>query len=342
MSQWVSQVLSRLLDGQDMSAEEVRRFLREALSGACGELETSALLVGLRAKGETAGEIAAAASVLREEMIPLEIGRPGLLDTAGTGGDRASTFNISTAAALVAAGAGVAVVKHGNRAVSSRSGSADVLEALGVRIDGTAAFAKQCLDKAGFAFCLATRFHPVLSRLADLRRRLGVWTIFNCLGPLLNPGGAQYQLLGVGRPELLDKLAGALALLGTTRALVVCGSDGLDEVTMSGSTEVREVEGNHVKSRQWTTQDFGLEPCAISDLHADGPGPSAAIIQNILNGENGPAARVVLANAAAALLAAGVVPNLATGVTLAKEAIKSGRARQVLDRLIACSLETAP
>src|SRR5262245_49236322 len=192
-------------------------------------------------KGETAEELAAAAAVLREAMVKLPAARGGVLDTCGTGGDGTGTFNISTAAALVAAAAGVPVVKHGNRAVSGNSGSADVLAALGVRVEGDGAFARRCLERAGLAFCFAPYFHPALRHVAAVRRRLGIGTLLNCLGPLANPAGAAYQLLGVGRPELLDRMAGALARLGTGRALVVCGRDGLDEVSLGGPTLVREV-----------------------------------------------------------------------------------------------------
>jgi anthranilate phosphoribosyltransferase len=295
------------------------------------------VLVALHMKGETAAELAAAAAVLREHMVRLDTGGAAVLDTCGTGGDGTGTFNISTAAALVAAGAGVPVVKHGNRAVSGRSGSADVLTALGVAVEGDAAHARRCLDAAGLAFCFAPHFHPALRHVAAVRRRLGVRTVFNCLGPLANPAGAAHQLLGVGRPELLDPLAGALALLGTRRALLVCGRDGLDEVSLSGPTLVREVCGGRVRAWEWTPDDFGLGPCALDELRADGPAESAAVVRAVLDGQGGPARRVVLANAAAALLAAERAATPAEGVALAEEALTAGRARRVLERLVACS-----
>jgi anthranilate phosphoribosyltransferase len=338
---WFPATLSGLLDRRDLTAEAMRLLLEEVIAGRCGEAETAALLVALRMKGETAEELAAAAGVLRAHAVRLETGRSGVLDTCGTGGDGAGTFNVSTAVALVAAGAGVPVVKHGNRAVSGRSGSADVLAELGVRVEGDAAWARRCLDEAGLAFCFAPHFHPALRHVAEVRRRLNVRTLFNCLGPLANPAGAEYQLLGVGRMEWLDPMAGALARLRTRRAFLVCGRDGLDEVTLAAPTLVREVAGGTVTTHEWTAADFGLEPCAPGDLHADGPAASAAVLRSVLAGDDGPAARVVLANAAAALVAAGRVPGLRDGVALARVTLASGQARRVLDRLAVCSARGA-
>jgi anthranilate phosphoribosyltransferase len=225
------------------------------------------------------------------------------------------------------------VVKHGNRAVSSCSGSADVLAVLGVAVETDADYARRCLDRAGLAFCFAPQFHPALRQVAAVRRRLGVPTLFNCLGPLANPAGACYQLIGVSRPELLDLVAGALARLGTRHALVVSGLDGLDEVSLSAPTSVREVQDGCISNRQWTAADFELEPCRLADLHADGPAASAAMLMDVLEGRDGPATWVVLANAAAALLAADKVATPAEGTRLARQAISSGRARVVLEKL---------
>jgi anthranilate phosphoribosyltransferase len=336
-----AELLAALTERRDLSEGQMRALIGAVVAGRCGEVETAALLVALRMKGETAAELAAAAAVLREHMVRLETGRADVLDTCGTGGDGTGTFNISTAAALVAAAAGVAVVKHGNRAVSGKSGSADVLAELGVRVEGDAACARRCLDRAGLAFCFAPHFHPALRHVAGLRRRLGVRTLFNFLGPLANPAGAAYQLLGVGRLDLLDPLAGALARLGTRRALLVCGRDGLDEVSLSAPTLVREVRGGRVSAWEWKPDDFGLAPCALEDLRAGGAGASAAVIRGVLEGGDGPAARVVLANAAAALLAAEQVATPRAGVDRARAALAGGRARAVLDRLAACSHEAA-
>ncbi|MCI0458397.1 MAG: anthranilate phosphoribosyltransferase [Gemmataceae bacterium] len=334
---WFAEVLAALVARRDLSRAQVRAALGAMMAGRCGEAEAAAFLVALRMKGESAEEIAAAAEVLREHMVRWEPGCERVLDTCGTGGDGTGTFNISTATALVVAGAGVRVVKHGNRSVSSRSGSADVLTALGVRVEGDGAFARLCLERAGLAFCFAPHFHPALRHIAPVRRRLGIGTLFNCLGPLANPAGAAYQLLGVGRPELLDLMAGALARLGTGRALVVCGRDGLDEVSLTAPTLVREVCGHTVRAWEWTAADFGLAPCALADLRADGPEASAALVQAVLDGADGPAMRVVLANSAAALVAAEHVDTLAQGVTLARAALTSGKARAVLARLVDCS-----
>jgi anthranilate phosphoribosyltransferase len=329
----VSDLLAGLIDRRNLADESMRALMEELISGRCGEAESAALLIALRMKGETTEEIAAAALVLRENMVRWDPGRPQVLDTCGTGGDGTRTFNISTAAAFVAAAAGVPVVKHGNRAVSSRSGSADVLAALGIAVEGDAEHARRCLDRAGLAFCFAPHFHPALRHVAAVRRRLGVATLFNCLGPLANPAGACYQLLGVGRRDLLDPMAGALARLGTAHALVVCGKDGLDEVSLSAATSVREVRAGRVTSWEWTPADFGLEPCRLADLHADGADASAALILQVLEGRDGPATRMVLANAAAALLAAEKVGSVREGVALSRQAISSGRARDVLEKL---------
>jgi anthranilate phosphoribosyltransferase len=332
-------VLACLLDRRDLPPGRMRAVMGELMAGRCGEAEAAAFLVALRMKGETAAELAEAAAVLREHMLRWDPGKGGVLDTCGTGGDGTCTFNISTAAALVAAASGVPVVKHGNRSASGRTGSADVLAALGVRVEGDCALARRCLDGAGIAFCFAPHFHPAMRHVAAVRRRLGVATLFNCVGPLANPAGAPYQLLGVGRPDLLDRMAGALARLGTRRALVVSGEDGLDEVSLAAPTQVREVRGGEVSAWRWTPADFALGPCPPAALRADGPEASAALVRDVLAGRGGPAADVVLANAAAALLAAERVRTVAEGVARAREAVASGRARAVLERMAACSRE---
>lgn len=330
-------VLAALLDGRNLAEGEMTALMEELMSGRAGEAETAAVLVALRAKGETPAELAAAARVLRRHMLRLDPGRAGVLDTCGTGGDGTGTFNISTAAALVVAGCGVPVVKHGNRAVSSQSGSADVLAALGVRVEGDLPFTRRCLDRAGLAFCFAPHFHPALRHVAPVRRRLGVRTLFNLLGPLANPAGADFQVLGVGRPDLLDTLAAALSLLGPRRALLVSGKDGLDEVSLAGPTFVREVAGSRVRAWEWTPDDFGLAPCDTAVLRVPGAAESAAVIRGILAGDDGPPTRVVLANAAAALVAVGRAATPREAVALAADSLASGRARRVLDQLLDCS-----
>jgi anthranilate phosphoribosyltransferase len=329
----IAEMLANLIAGRDLTDEQVATVVREMLLGRHPEADTAAWLIALRMKGETAREVAAAARVLREQMVRWDPGLPHVLDTCGTGGDGIGTFNISTATAFVVAAAGVPVVKHGNRAVSSQSGSADVLAALGVGVDGNGEQARRSLLETGLAFCFAPHFHPALRHVAALRRRLGVPTILNCLGPLANPAGAQWQLLGVGRRELLDVVAGALANLGTGRALVVCSADGLDEVSLAAPTEVRQVSGNCVTAWEWTAADFALSPCALEDLRADGPAQSGLIIEGVLRGTPGGPADIVLANAAAALLAAGRVSAVRDGVAVARDALRSGRALQVLEKL---------
>jgi anthranilate phosphoribosyltransferase len=339
---WFASTLTALLDRHDLDPVHMCELMHEVLSGTFREVELAGFLVALRMKGETSAELAAAAAVLREYMVTLDTGRDDVLDTCGTGGDGSGTFNISTATALVVAGAGVPVVKHGNRAMSSRSGSADVLAALGVTLDADPAVARRCLDEAGMAFCLAPHFHPALRQVSDVRRRLGVRTLFNCIGPLANPACAPYQLLGVGWMEWLDRLAGALVRLGTRHALLVCGHDGLDEVSLSAPTRVCEVRDGEVRALEWAPADFGLAPCTLDELRVDGPEESARVIREVLAGKETAALRVVLANAAAALLAADQVQTLPDGVECALQAVRSGRAAQVLDDLIACSRPEPP
>jgi anthranilate phosphoribosyltransferase len=332
-SAWHTTGLPLLLERQDLPSELVRAAVRDWTAGNFDEGEAAAFLIALRMKGEAASEIAAAVEVLRESMIRLEPpGRP-VLDTCGTGGDGSGTFNISTATALVVAGTGMPVVKHGNRSVSSRSGSADVLAALGIPVESGPSWSTRCLDSHGFAFCFAPHFHPALAKVGPLRRKLGVRTIFNLLGPLLNPAGAEYQLLGVGKVDLLDRLAGACARLGTRQAFLVCGTDGLDEVSLATTTLVRRVRNGQVESLEWSAADFGLEPVANDVIRADGPEESAAIIRRMLAGEDGPARRIVLANSAAALLACERVSDLRSGVEMATQSIDSGCAQNVLKGL---------
>jgi anthranilate phosphoribosyltransferase len=329
----IPEILQVLLVRRELTELQLRWMMGEMMAGRSGDAEAAAFLVALRMKGETARELAWAAQVMREQMVRWDPGRNDLLDTCGTGGDGGGTFNISTATALVVAGAGVPVVKHGNRAVSSRTGSADVLAALGVKIDGGPDFARRCLHEANFAFCFAPQFHPALKHVAAIRRTLGIPTIFNCLGPLANPAGARHQLLGVGRLELLDLMAGALACLNAHRAFVIFSHDGLDEVSLSGPTLVREVHGGAVTSREWVPADFGLDTCALAELSAAHADASAGMIKDVLAGRDGPPGRIVLANAAAALLAAERVATVREGVEAARSAIASGAARRVLETL---------
>jgi anthranilate phosphoribosyltransferase len=332
-SPWFAEAMTLLLERREVPRELMAAAFRQLTAGGADEAEAAAFLVALRMKGETAAEIAAAAEVLREQMVCLPPSGRAVLDTCGTGGDESGTFNISTAAALVVAGCGVPVVKHGNRSASSRSGSADVLVELGVPIELGPEWAARCLQDVGLAFCFAPHFHPAMARAAALRRKLGVRTLFNLLGPLLNPARAEYQLLGVGRIELLDPLAGALARLGVGQAFVVCSQDGLDEVSLGAPTSVRHVGGQQVIPLEWTAADFGLEPAPFEELRVEGVRESAEVLRALLAGQDGSPRRVVLANAAAALLAAEEVSSLKDGVSRAAAAIDTGKAKAVLERL---------
>src|SRR5438067_4215956 len=332
----ITEIIQKLVERTDLTEPEARAVMEEIMTGQATDVQVAGFLTALRMKGETSTELVGFARVMREKAEPLWNGDvPAVLDTCGTGGDGAGTFNISTATAFVAAGAGVPVVKHGNRAASSRSGSsADVLAALGVAVEGDPRSAKRCLDKVGMAFCFAPSFHPALQRLAAVRRRLVVRTLFNWVGPLANPSRAPYQLLGVGRAAHLDRMAGALSRLGVRRAFAVCGRDGLDEVSLSGPTLVREVRDGQIVSHEWTPDDFGLAPCRVEELRVQGPEESAAVVRGVLQGRDGPALRIVLANAAAALVAAERVETLAEGVESARAAVTDGRAAAVLEGLV--------
>jgi anthranilate phosphoribosyltransferase len=327
--------LAETLAGRNLAAAAMTAAMRDVVAGRVEDAKAAAFLTALRIKGETGEEIAAAAGVLHERMRRLVRVRGPVLDTCGTGGDGAGTFNISTAAALVAAAAGVAVVKHGGRAVSSRSGSADVLAALGVPIERGPEWSQACLDRHGFAFCFAPHFHEAMKAVAPLRQRLGFRTIFNLLGPLANPAQAEFQLLGVGDEKLIDPLAQAVARLGLRRAVLVRGAEGLDEVSLAGPTQVRIVENDEYCSQIWSPMDFGLPQVTTAEFQATTAAESAAIIRSVLANCDGPAKRIVLANAAAALWTAGAVATLKDGVIRAAEAIATGAASRLLTTLTA-------
>ena len=332
----IQAAIQRVDSGHDLSMDEVVGTFDLIMDGRCPEDEIAALLLALNRKGPSVSEVAGAAAALRRKMTPIRSSRPEVLDTCGTGGDQLQTFNISTAAALVAAAAGVPVAKHGNRAASSRSGSANVLTALGVNIAADVACVERCLDELGICFCFAPLLHNAMKYVSPVRKKLGLPTIFNILGPLINPAGASRQLLGVGRAKLRPLLAEALVLLGTTRSMVVHGSDGLDEVTLTGTTDVAEA-ARELRHFQWTPADFGLENIDLKSIQVSGAEESAAVICGVLAGQPGPARDIVVANAAAALWTFGTVPSLLDGARMAAEAIDTSAAGDLLARLAALS-----
>ncbi len=336
------EALARLVEGRDLSAHEMAEVMEQIMRGEAGEVLTAALLVALRMKGEQTEEILGAAQTLRRHMRRIPVRGDDLVDTCGTGGDGHHTFNISTAAALVVAACGVPVAKHGNRGVSSRSGSADVLRHLGVCIELDVDQIATCLQRTGIAFCFAPLLHPSMRHAQPVRRELGIRTIFNVLGPLANPAGAAYQLLGVSDARLQPLLAQALARLGMPRrAWVVRGDDGLDEISLSGPTKVLEVYDGRVTERVLGPDSFGLPAAPLHALQVGSVAESAAVIEGVLAGQTGPPRDVVVANAAAALVLAGRADDLRAAAEMAAAAIDSGRALGKLEELVRVSQELA-
>ena len=333
----IAAAVKRVIESQDLSRDEMHQVFGEVMDGRASDIQKAALLVALRMKGETSDEIAGAAMAMRERVTPLDVPddlRATLIDTCGTGGDGRGTFNVSTVAAIVAAGAGANVAKHGNRAVSSSCGSADVLAALGVSIDLDATRMSEVLRSSGIAFLFAPRLHPAMAAVAAVRKELGVRTIFNVLGPLTNPAFARRQVLGVYAERLVEPVARVLAALGAEHALVVHSRDGLDEISVSAATRVSEVRNGAVTAYEITPEEIGLRRHAIEALAGGDARANAEIARKILEGEEGPRHDIVVANAGAALYVAGTAPSIAGGVRLAKEAIASGRAAAKLRQLI--------
>jgi anthranilate phosphoribosyltransferase len=327
-------LIGRVTAGEHLTRDEACDALESIIDGRLSAGEIAIFLTSLAAKGETAEEVAGATIALRRHMVPVRCGRVDLVDTCGTGGDRMRTFNISTAAALVTAASGVAVAKHGNRRVTSSTGSADVLAELGVRIDAPLERVESCLEELGIGFCFAPLLHPAMARVAQVRRELGIPTIFNLLGPLSNPASAPFQVLGVGRAALRPLLAGALAQLGTSRALVVHGCDGLDEITLAGPTGVTQVEGRNVREMEWAPEDFGVRRGTLDEIKVENVADSAVMIRKVLAGHKGAARDIVILNAAAALYAAGKTFDLREAAALAADAIDRAAAAELLERLV--------
>ena len=330
----IQQAIAELLDRRDLDSATAKAAMDEIMSGEATQAQTAGFLVALSAKGETADEIAGCAEAMRAHVIPVTPARADLVDTAGTGGDGARTLNISTAAALVAAAAGAGVAKHGNRAVSSASGSADVLEALGFDLELEPDRIARSIDELGFGFIFAPAHHPGFRHAAPVRRELGVRTVFNMLGPLTNPAAARAQIVGVYSAELAPVIAEVLCRLGTSRAFVVHGAGGIDELSPAGPNLVCEVENGDVRSRTIDPLDLGVARCAPGDLRGGSPEENAEAIRDVLGGEAGPHRDAVLLNAAGAIAAAGHAADLAEGLALATAAIDSGGAASRLDRLV--------
>lgn len=326
--------LIRLCDGVALERDDAAAAFEAIMTGAASPALIGAFLAALRARGESVEVVVAAAGAMRAHAERVTTSRTPLVDNCGTGGDGWSTFSISTAAALVAAGAGATVAKHGNRGASGKFGGADALEKLGVRIELDAAQAGRCLDEVGMAFLFAPKMHPAMRHAGPVRRELGFRTVFNLLGPLTNPAGVRRQVVGVPSQDALRLVAGALAALGCEHALVVHSRDGLDEISLGAPTDALEVRGGTIAERVIVAADFGLGPVSSEILRASSAEESAATVQAIVDGRPGPQADVVLANAAAVLHVAGLAGSLADGTARARESIASGAARDLLARLV--------
>jgi anthranilate phosphoribosyltransferase len=333
MQQTLQQAIAPALRQQTVDAALIQAAFDSIMRGECGEAEVAALLTALAVKGEAVEEIVGAARAMRSHVTPVRPAARCLLDTCGTGGDALHTFNISTAVAFVVAACGVPVAKHGNRSVSSSSGSADVLEQLGVNLDLTPDEVARCINEVGIGFCFARALHGAMKHVAPVRAALGFRTIFNLLGPLTNPAGAPRQLIGANSNHCARQLAEAIRRLGTERTIVVCGDDQLDEVALWGTTAWFDVTAERMTEGTWTATDFGLAECDVAALRVDSPAQSAERIQSVFAGRTGPDRDIVVANAAVALLAAGRAPTLGEGVSKAIAAIDEGGAAAALARL---------
>jgi len=336
----IREAISRVIERKDLNEKQMVEVMNEIMGGEATPAQIGSFITALRMKGETIEEISGAAKVMREKATRIETGvaldkGEILVDTCGTGGDNSGTFNVSTTTAFVVAAAGIPVAKHGNRSVSSQCGSADVLEALGVNLDLTPEQVGKCVREVGIGFLFAPMLHSAMKHAIGPRREIGVRTIFNVLGPLTNPAGANVQLLGVYSPDLCEKLARVLGRLGSRRALVVCGAGNVDEFTVTGDTEVAELSNGEVRTYTVHPEDAGLGCSRLVDLQGgDTPAESAAILRDVLGGAKGPKRDMLLLNSGAALYAAGKVPGLKTGVVLAAGIIDSGAALAKLEALI--------
>ncbi len=325
--------LAKLVERQALAGDEAAACMDELMTGAATPAQFGAFVTALRMKGETVDEIAGMARVMREKAARITVAGP-LLDTCGTGGDASGSFNVSTCAAFVAAGAGARVAKHGNRAMTSKSGSADVLEALGAKIDLAPEQVARCIERAGFGFMFAQAFHPAMKHVGPARREIGIRTVFNLLGPLTNPAGASRQVLGVARADLVETLAQVLGRLGSERALVVHGDDGFDEVSITGPTTVARLTSDGVRTFRVTPEDAGLPRHDLAALRGGSPAENAADLRRVLAGAVGPLRDFTLINAAAALIAWGATDEFIEGVSLAARSIDSGAAAAKLEAFV--------
>jgi anthranilate phosphoribosyltransferase len=329
--------LARVVEFRDLNATDMEAVMRLIMTGQATPAQIGGFLVGLRMKGETVDEIVAAARVMRELATRVEVSGPHLVDTCGTGGDGASTFNISTASALVAAAAGARVAKHGNRSVSSSSGSADVLEAAGVRLDLSAQQVAACIEQVGAGFLFAPQHHSAMKHAIGPRREMRIRTLFNLLGPLTNPAGAPNQVLGVFSAVWVEPLARVLQRLGSEHVLVVHAEDGLDEISIAAPTRIAELKDGEITVYTVSPEDFGLQRAELDSLTVSNAGQSLEMINRVFENQSGPALDIVKLNAGAAIYAAGLTASLAEGVVLAAEVIRNGKAKQVFKSLISVS-----
>ncbi|MCP4768025.1 MAG: anthranilate phosphoribosyltransferase [Gammaproteobacteria bacterium] len=331
----IQAAIKSVMGRQDLSVDEMSSIMQQIMTGECTPSQIGGFLVGLRMKGETVDELAAAARVMRELSTRVEVGCDYLVDTAGTGGDSSGSFNISTASAIVAAAAGAHVAKHGNRSMTSNSGSADVLEAAGVKLDISPAQIGECIEQVGVGFMFAPAHHGAMKHAIGPRREMAVRTVFNVLGPLTNPAGAPNQLIGVFDDELVEPMAQVLQQLGSRHVMVVHAEDGMDEIGISSPTHVAELKNGEVNSYTITPSDFGMETASLDELKVDSAEQSFATIEAVLAGQTGAACDIVCLNAGAAIYVSGCADSLAAGIEAARDAISSGKGATVLQELVA-------
>jgi len=333
----LEEYVAKLVERQDLSEGQARDAMAIIMAGDASDAQIAGFLIALRMKGETVAEITGCAEAMREAAVSIDVGGLEVVDTCGTGGDRTCTFNVSTAAAIVAAGAGVPVAKHGNRSVSSGSGSADVLSVLGVNINAEPAVVERCIRQVGIGFLFAPTLHKAMRYAIGPRRELAVRTVFNILGPLTNPAGAKRQVMGVFSEDLVEVQARVRSKLGASRAMVVHSDDGRDEMSICDETVVAEVEGARIKTYRISPEDLGLERASLADLQVDGPEQSADVIRSVLSGDEGPQRDMVVLNAAAAVCVGGRADSLGMGILAAADSIDAGRAADALNHLVSLS-----